>query len=371
MVLVGLANATTLQRGVSSPIGPENHPDFVEAYRIKLENKVDGLIAVSNDEGASWTRIGKVLYPTEKVSQHGYAAAAWVAPGRVSATAVNAIHIKTGSAETSRAIFSLMPKEMLQPPDKYRSFLSPNSSIYTDIPGGTAIFGGGYAPFVGNIVMVSAPAKPVLQMAEGYQPKVYDTYYILVDKPVAYPKEIVIENRFGGPISVKYFSGEDKIIGEVLKPVVGVGRFEGGVFAGPGRIRANHAGVIDISASPIGSVGGFQIVPALHGNSMNYVKKMTQWMVIGPPSVSDPSIEGMAPFYKYFIQPNYRVDDLEAANWEDRLLYRFLVQVKYKGEDEWQAMPIFSLRRSSPLPWWANSALDKVTHFRILFPILI
>jgi hypothetical protein len=159
------------------------------------------------------------------------------------------------------------------------------------------------------------------------------------------------------------------MIGEVLRPVVGIGRFEGGTFAGPGRIRANHSGVIDVSAATNGSVGGFQIVPALHGSNMNYVKKMTQWMVIGPVRVDDPSLEGMAPFFRYFIHPSYRSDDLQQANWEKRLLDRFLVQVKYEGEDKWQPMPIYALDRKAPLPGWAGSAFEKVSYFRILFPV--
>jgi hypothetical protein len=366
--LFGSAHATTLKRGISPSISRENHPDFMEAYRIRLENKVDGVIEISDDEGNSWFTVGKVLYPSEKVNENGYAAAAWVSAGRVAATAVNAIHIKTGAADDARTIFSILPNEMQKPPDKYRSFLSPDSSIYTDIPGGTAIFGGGYSPFVGNIVMLSAPGKPVIPLPQDYIPQVDDVFYVFVDRPVEYPREMVMENRFGGRIYLKYFSGEEKLIGEVFKPIAGIGRFEGSIFTGPGRIRANHAGVIDVSVSPVGSLGGFQIVPALHGTDMRYVNKMTQWMVIGPPDAADPSIEGMAPFYRYFIRPSYRQDDLEAKDWEDRLLDRFLVEVKYKDDEIWQPMPIFALSRKS-LPYWTHSALDKVTHLRFLFPI--
>lgn len=347
----------------------ENPPVFEEAYRIRIENQKDGRIEVSEDSGRTWQQVGKVLYPSQKVSTFGYQAAAWVRPGRISASAVNAIHIKTGSAEVERTIFSLLPKDFLRPPSKYRSFLSPNSSIYTDIPAGTSIFGGGFSPFVGNLVMLSKPAEPVIIMPEGYVPEVGDTYIILVDKPIKYPLEIVFENRFGGQITMSYYPSEEAVIGEVLMPVVGVGRFEGSKYVDPGRIRANHAGVIDVSCSPIGSWGGFQIVPALHGQEMKYVRKMTQWMVIGPVDASDPSIEGMAPFFKYFIQPNYRADDLEAIDWRDKLLSRYLVQVKYKGSDEWEPMPVYAMDRTFRLPRWASSAFDKISHFRILFPV--
>ncbi|MFC1571106.1 hypothetical protein ACFL31_00975 [Candidatus Margulisiibacteriota bacterium] len=347
--------------------------DFAEAYRIRLENVVGGTIEVSADGGATWQAVGQVLYPTEKVSERGYAAAKWVGEGRVAASAVNAIHIKTGPKDWDRTIFSILPKEFLQPPKVYKSFLSPNSSIYTDIPAGTSIFGGGFSPYVGNMVMLSAPAQPVTPLPRDYVPKIDDVLYVIVDRPVKYPREIVFENRFGGQITVKYFSGEPKkVIGEVKRPVVGIGRFPGSRYAAPGRIRANHAGVIDISTSPIGSVGGFQIVPAAHGEDMGYVREATQWMVIGAASVEDPSLEGLAPFYKYFIQPNYRLSDLEDEDWYNRLLQRFLVEVKYVGDDAWYPMPVheindFYLRRN--IPRWANSALRGISHFRVLFPI--
>ncbi|MFC1540760.1 hypothetical protein ACFL1W_00580 [Candidatus Margulisiibacteriota bacterium] len=369
VVFCSAAGATTLERGVSSSIAYENLPDFEEVYRIRIENKVNGSIEASSDAGESWQSVGRVLYPTDKVSKNGYSASKWMAEGRVVATSVNAIHIKSGSAEVTRTIFSLLPKEMLQPPKRYRSYISPNSSIYTDIAAGTGIFGGGLAPFVGNVVLVSQPGLPILPLDADYVPAIGDTFYILVDRPLDMPKEIVLENRFGGRISISYFSGDEKVIGQVLRPVSGVGRFEGSKFVDPGRIRANHAGVIDISVSPLGKLGGFQIVPALHGSEMTYLRRMTQWMVIGPARADDPSLEGMAPFYKFFIQPNYRPDDLEGEDWEERLLSRYLVDVKYEGGEEWQPMPVYALQRSFPLPYWADRVFDKVSHIRILFPV--
>jgi hypothetical protein len=363
------ASATTLQRGISEAIRAENPPYFEEIYQIKISNTAGGTIEVSNDLGWTWQPVGKVIYPTTRVSQAGFAAARWVGPGRVAATAVNAIHLKVGSAESERTIFSLLPREFQKAPNRYRSFLSPDSSIYTDIPAGTAIFGGGWAPFVGNSVMVAQPGLKLNSLPEYYRPQVGDIIYILVDRAIDNPKEMVLENRFGGRITLKYFSGVEKVIGEVLQPVQGVGRFEGSLYAGSGRIRANHPGVIDVAASATGALGGFQIVPALHGEDMGYVRERTQWMVIGPAEAEDPSLEGMAPFFKYFLQPNYRPDDIMAADWEAKLLDRFLVQVRFNGSDQWQPMPTFALRRDFPLPAWANNALAKVSHFRILFPI--
>ena len=361
--------ATTLDRGVSPAIKYENKPNFKEVFRIKIENRGGGTIEVSEDEGESWKPVGQVLFPTEKVSAGGFAAARWMSAGRVVATAVNAIHIKTGESGTSKTVFSVLPRDFLKPPAKYKSFLSPDSSIYTDIAAGEGIFGGGYSPFVGNNVLVSRPGVAVGTIPKDYVPAAGDKFYILVDRPTFYPKELTFENRFGGRVMVTYFSGGERIVGEVLRPVVGIGRFEGTEYIDPGRIRANHPGVIDISVSPRGSIGGFQIVPALHGDDLEYVKTATQWMVIGPSRASDPSLEGMAPFFKFFIRPSYSPSDLEDENWDKKLAERFLVEVKYSGQDKWNPMPIFSLRKGEPLPEWANTALKNVTHFRILFPV--
>ncbi len=183
---------------------------------------------------------------------------------------------------------------------------------------------------------------------------------------------MVFENRFGGKISITYFNGVEKVIGEVLKPVVGVGRFEGSKYASVGRIRANHAGVIDVSTSILGKVGGFQIVPSVHGTGMEYVKATTQWMVIGPPDINDPAYEGKAPFFKYFLRPAYASSDLEGEDWEKKLLERFLVEVKVKGKEGWQPMPVYEFDEyylTGDVPPWSNTALSNITHLRILFPI--
>ena len=357
----------------SSPIDYENNPKFEEILRIKIWNHPGGSVEVSSDEGKAWEQAGKVIYPTVKTNPEGYAASRWVADGKVAATAVNAIHIKTstGSDETG-IIFSLLPKEFLRKPKAYRSYLSPDSSIYTDIPAGESIFGGGFSPFVGNIVMLSRPAVPVIPIPRGYVPAVGDKIYIIVDRPVDYPKEMVFENRSGGAVSITYFNGISRTIGQVLRPVTGIGRFEGTKYAGVGRIRADHAGVIDVSTSGLGEIGGFQIIPSQHSSNLKYTEVSSQWMVIGPANSSE-AFEGKAPFFKYFIRPSYAQDDLESEDWENRLLKRFLVEVKLKGSDRWQPMPVLEFDGyylTGGLTVWANTVLSNITHLRILFPIL-
>ena len=372
LLLVGSsAYGTTLDHGPSKEVLEENNPKMLEMYRIRIWNDVQGTIEVSQNEGISWETAGKVIRPTIKVSRDGYTASKWVDFGRVAATAVNAIHINVGhNDEKDRGIiFSIIPKEFLIPPGKdYYSYMSPDSSIQTDIPAGDTIFGGGFSPFVGNKVFLYREGiRNTLEAS--YVPKAGDIIEILVERPVWYPVEMRFENRFGGLITLKYPNGEEKYIGQVLKPIVGVGRFLGTTYADTGRIRANHAGVICVSTSRIGELAGFQIIPANHGMSSEMVnaRVLTQWMVISPISALDPSIEGVAPFFSSYIQPRYREDDLDHVDWYDRILKRFLVQVRIKNGD-WQTMPHYSLYLDKPLPGWANNALQDVTHIRILFP---
>lgn len=354
----------------ASSLDYENNPRFEELYRIKIWNLPGGTVEVSSDEGKNWEPVGKVVYPTVRTNSESYAASRWVPDGKVAATAVNAIHVKVSTEATtgSGVTFSILPKEFLKPPSNYKSYLSPDSSIYTDIPAGEGVFGGGFSPFVGNIVMLSRPGYQVVPWPKGYPPQIGDKIYIIVDRPVDYPREITFENRFGGKVTLTYFSGDEKLIGEVLRPVVGIGRFDGTRYASVGRIRANHAGVIDVSTSNLGRIGGFQIVPAQHGSDIGYVRTATQWMVIG----ADRSLEGKAPFFKYFIKPAYGKDDLEAEDWDKKLLDRFLVEVKLKGSSQWQPMPVWEFEEfdlSGDLPDWANTVFEKVSHFRFLFPV--
>ena len=347
---------------------------FKEAYRIKVWNTAGGTVEVSTDCGKNWEPVGKVIAPTSKTNNNSYAAARWVPDGQVAATSVNAVHIKTTAEADGRGvIFSLLPKEFYDPPRGYRSYFSPDASIYTDIPAGTSIFGGEYAPFVGNQVMVHRAGYVYQPIPAGYIPWLGDKIYIVVEVPVDYPKEIDFENWKGGRVTAKYFSGQDKELGTVVFPVKGIGRFEGSKYASAGRIRANHAGVIDVSTSPQGSLGGFQIVPSNHAYNLKYTWGTPQWLVVAPVS-GEASLEGTAPLFRAFIKPDYLAGDILKDNWQARLLDRFLVQVKLKDDPsgKWQPMPVCEFPPyylTGGVPKKLNSILSNVAEIRILFPI--
>ncbi|MFH1710623.1 MAG: hypothetical protein ABH860_06145 [bacterium] len=357
--------------GISESIAPENRPMMMEMYRIRITNAAGGTIEVSENKGQAWTTLGHVILPTKYVSDQGYTASKWIDDGNTAAAAVNAIHIKTdyNLKDDKGVIFSLVPKEYYSDDPTKRA--SQEAAVYTDIKAGHSLFGGGYSPFVGNKVLTYDAAGNLYPINSGYIPKISDVLVIIVERPVRYPKEIVFENRFGGLITIKYLDGEKRYIGQVLRPVEGVGRFLGSEYADVGRIRANHAGVICVATSPLGQIGGFQIIPAGHGMSKEMItaRTLTQWMVIGPVNALDPSFEGMAPFFKYFLQPRYSENDIEYPDWKKRLLERFLVEVKYKDKEGWQTMPVHYMTLNRSLPRWAGTAMENVSHIRILFPM--
>ncbi len=337
----------------------------LEIGRIEVVNQKDGLVRISYDQGQNWKIAGKVLYPTDKINKKGFTAGNWVGSGEVAAVSVNAIHIKTGEYNQRPGIFSLLPKEFAEKPRNYNSFLSPNSSITTNIPAGKEIFGSSCAPMVGSQVLVNGK-----RFADEYVPKVGDIFTIIVDRPSAYPKEIIFENKFGGKVEEVWLNGSRKIIGQVFKPVLGVGRFPGTLYASCGRIRANHPGVIDISTSPLGEVGGFQIIPFEHAESdeMVYSKTKTQWMVIGPVSFEGQNIAGSAPLFKYFIYPSFDAKSLSSAKWKEEFLSRFLVEYKGEKDKAWKPLKVQVVELDKELPPWAGDAFKNATYFRILFP---
>ena len=350
---------------------PPQPPETVEVCRVRIVNQVGGEIAVSQDAGKTWERIGSVTQPAQNVDRKAYTAAKWAKIGTVAATAVNAIHIKTDqNAEEDRGVvFSLLPKEFGQQVGA-PSYVSLPSSIITDLPAGTEIFGGRFSPFVGSPVMLEKE-DTLSPIPAGYMPAVGDRLVIIAQQPKSYPCSMVFENRFAGLITLANCDGTTRLIGQVLKPVAGVGRFSGALYTGIGRIRANHSGVIDVSVSPLGSIGGFQIIPSGHAMSPEMVKARTstQWMVVGPVCVTDQSFEGLAPLFFGYLRPVYDTADLYADDWEARMLSRFLVEAK-SDDGDWGPVPVFELdpNMNKPLPDWANSALEKVSAFRILFP---
>ncbi len=368
------ARATTLDHGPSAPVQPENDLQTVEIGRVRLHNIKNGEIEGSRDEGRTWSVIGHILIPCARVNVLGFNASKYGGQGTIVATAVNALHLKSGQnqKEGRGIIWSLAPLAETQAgKNSLQQEIAPQSAAYTDMPGGTGLFGGPFTPFVGNPLFLDNDRNNVLlPLPEGYVPKLGDSWVWQVRRPKRYPREIIFENRFGGLITIQYRGEEPRVIGTVLRPVVGIGRFVGSFFADAGRLRANHEGVIDISTSPRGAVGSFQIVPANHAMSeeTHYIRELTQWMVVGPVSATDPSYENTAPLFARFLRPRFEEGDWRNPDTIEGLAGRFYFDIQLRGKSTWQPMPPFWILANKPLPNWANTALENVGKIRINFP---
>lgn len=357
---------------------------YHEDLRLEITNQVGAVVRVSRDGGESWVSVGKVTREAARVNPKAFRAASWVPDSSVSATAVNAVHIKIANNAEGRAIgLSLIPQGPIE------GNAEPQASVALDSEQATGIFGG-LGPTVGSPVRLwrEGAWQP---LPADYTPRPGDRWLIQRMVPDRALRYVDLENVFGGRITVTYRDGGQEVVGHVLTPVTGIGRFEGTRYAAPGRIRANHAGVLDVSTSPWGLVGGFQVIPWDHANDpeMDYVRTNRQWLVVGPVDMAQGSWEGKPPLFWGTLYPSYRQDDLEAGDWAERLLSRALVLCRRGGD--WEPLPRIAFSHAAelksprpkegvwliwepasgyaPLPAAAASALADVRAFRISLPL--
>ncbi|MCD6362898.1 MAG: hypothetical protein J7M13_02700 [Synergistetes bacterium] len=302
-------------------------------FIIEVENELRGKIIIA--ENGREIYCGRVLKPAEEYNARPFTASKWGKIDRVVASAVNAIHILR-----KEGLISILPLK------SYSSGARFKSSILTDIPPQYTIFGGGYSPFVGSKV-ICKPRKGIPEKIE-----------IVVSKERSKIVELIFQNFVGGKIIAVYVSGEKRIIGRVIKPVKGVGRFTGSKFTGIGRVRANHPGVICISTSPMGKIGGFQIIPYKHSLSKEMLKiawGLTQWMIVD-------FAPGKYPLFESAILPNWNPRALKSRSWKELLLRRTLVMVKFRDDPYWRFLP--------PITGRKDHALESLNSVKLFLPII-
>lgn len=291
-----------------------------ERARVRIVNRYFGAIAISRDEGRTWTRIGKVLRPVHDtlhpIQDREFTAADWAPVGSVAATAVNALHLKVSQDEPHATVFSVLPHELATsgPAGSYRDS---EASILTDVPAGTGIFGAEAAPRVGDALMLERPLSGRLEpWPEGRAPKIGDRVVLRLFQPVVAGGVLEIENRWGGPVTWTV-DGVRRVVARVYRPLAGSGRFGGTVYQGPGKVRANHPGVLCVSTSPHGVLGGFQVVPCFHANdpALVYVQSTTAYLVVGPANLDDPALEGLEPLYLGTFRPGDQVEARVDGAW--------------------------------------------------------
>ncbi len=340
---------------------PPTFPAFAQAetHRIRVVNSVDGAIQVSDDGGRIWHLIGRVTAPATE-SLMGYSAAGYAKPATVAATAVHGLRIRVGDSGTpDPLLINILPREFAQTPKLFGGHVSGLSGIYTTIPVGTSIFRG-LSPLVGNPVYLEHDMGSDLQpLPVGYLPKDGDILEIVVLSPENPLKEVDFDNHAGGDVRVTYADGTTSVLTHVVKPVVGVGRYDGCSYTGVGAINTNHDGVITISTAPVSTSplfegigperrGGFQIQPAFH-NAQGDGAGAPSVLVIGSRKRPDaPEMEGRPPlFYGYF--------DLAWSLSEPQHSWRTEVQ---RNHSKWEPIP--TLIGSRPL------AMADVTALRLI-----
>jgi hypothetical protein len=319
-------------------------------YEIRVPFEAGGRVTSHLPDGREFD-LGGVEKLPEQTRWPSYTASAWGKPGAVTASAVNAVHILISVEDGKGRTMSVIPKETIAPA------AGAGASIVLGAKAGTGFFGA-WAPPVGTKITVSGDLE-IRPLESGRLPEQGETLVFSVyEADIPYMAEF--ENRPGGKVTAWSQSGAE-VIARVIRPVAGTGRFEGTLFQDPGRIRASHSGVIDVSTSPRGEIGGFQIIPwdhALSSKEMQGAWSMTQWMIIAHPDGKS-MLGGTAPLFAGGLVPGTSEGE---ELWDLWSTYgRKPLVLARIGGGEWGKLPLSSGR--------ADSALKEVTHLRIYFPI--
>lgn len=312
----------------------------VETHRIRIVNSVDGAIQLSSDKGQTWHLIGRVTAPATQ-SLMGYSASGYAQPGTVAATAVHGIRIRVGDLDTpDPLLINIIPREFAQTPSLFGGHISGQSGIYTTIPVGTSIFRE-FSPLVGNPIFLAGGLDTEMRpLPLNYLPHEGDVLIIQVLAPVNPLKEVFFGNVLGGDVRATFADGTTKLLTHVVKPVTGVGRYDGCSYTGVGAINTNHDGVITLSTAPVTTSslfegtgperrGGFQIQPAYHNAAGDGAGAASVLVIGSRKKPAAPEMEGTPPlFYGYF--------DLAWGKDEPAHSWRAEVQRK---RGSWQPMP--------------------------------
>ena len=328
-----------------------SHAEPKLLYQVKVPLSVGASVMALLPDGRE-VLLGKVLALPEKSRWPSYTASSWGKPGTVTASAVNAIHLLVSIEKGGGRTISLVPHVTVAPA------AGPGASVVIETKAGTGLFGA-WAPPIGTPVSIQSMNGTARSLSNLPIPQEGETLVFDI-RTEHIPYFVEFENRPGGRVMAWSENGGD-LIARVLKPVQGVGRFEGTLFQEKGRIRASHAGVVDVSTSPYGTVGGFQIIPwdhALKSKEMQGVWQMTQWMILVPTDGKS-KLGGTQPLFGGGLIPgNTEGEEL----WDFWSTYgrRPLVLCRLNG-GEWKKLPEVAGR--------VDDGIKEITHLRIYFPV--
>lgn len=296
--------------------------------------------------------VGKVHALPTTTRYPSYTASAWGVPGHVCATAVNAIHMLVSIENNKGRTLSIIPQETIAPA------AGAGASIIVTSKAGYGPFGA-WAPKVGTQILIQKKGSTSEKILSLNTIPQEGDILILRTKNVPLPYMAEIENHPGGRVFLWDKNGY-RVVAKVIKPVGGVGRFEGTLFQRICALRANHSGVIDISTSNYGDIGGFQIIPwehAISSKEMQAVWDLTQWLVIGHQDGKS-KLGGTYPLFKFGFttgpSSNERLWDVWSTYGR-----KSLILFRING-GEWQ--------RISNITGKNDKALKRVTHIRLYYP---
>lgn len=326
-------------------------------FEIRAEMKPGAPVTVTTAAGLE-REIGRVVKIPTTTRFPSYTASAWSKPGTVCASAVNAVHMVLEVKDGKGRTMSLIPAETIAPA------AGAGASLVISSTAGEGPFGA-WAPPVGSQVFIERGGKTEelgsfnAPGGKHYTPKPGDVLIIKAEEFDDLPYMVDIENRPGGRVIGWYKHGYE-LLARVIKPVGGTGRFEGTLFQRTGAIRANHSGVIDVSTSPRGVIGGFQIIPwdhAISSKEMQNVWNMTQWLVLGPADGRS-NMGGSVPLFKEGFVPGPAAGE---EMWDVWSTYgrKSLVLPRYDN-GKWQR-----LKRADGK---SMDALKSITELRLYYP---
>ncbi len=380
---VGPLRQTAAQEG--APIVPAG---YVELHRLRVTNKPDGAVQVSADGGKTWRLLGRVLIAAS-TAKEGYIAAEYAETGTVAAVAVHGIRIRTSPPDSrlhAPRIVSLDPREYVAAANNtankgYGGHRPGSAGIFLDIPAGVSVFCE-LAPQVGNrVYLESSTTGRLSPLPADFKPSgAGDILVIPVIAPADSLTQVVFENKEGGAVTATFAGGAIRRLTTVVKPVRGVGRFDGTAYTGVGRLNTAHTGVITVSTAPVDSKlpegegperrGGFQISPVWH-NARTEEAGAPMVMVVGSPGPERKrELEGTAPLFKEAIGLGWG-SDADATG---------IVDCSIDG-GPWEPLPPIVGARLDAFTgpgltrWWKAKGIKRtakqgVTAFRLRLPVL-
>jgi hypothetical protein len=282
--------------------------------------------------------MGKIRAIPTKSRHPGFTASKYGLGGQIIASAANAHHIQISVEDGAGRTMSLIPSQTFAVAPGY------GTSFIVEGVGGSGLWGQ-YAPYVSSpVYIINKAGMAVLfnsiqlfQFATAVEIRVYRPY-----EDIEY---LDIENREGGK-ALYHDANGDHDFAVVERGVTGTGRFEGTLYQGLGRVRANHPGVICISTCRKSEIGGFQIVPLSHTYSkeLQKTRNMSQYIVLRGLDFED--LTGQPPFFRGWVRPgDVDVDD-SRTGW-----------VVGRINGDWQELPDVS--------GLTESTLTRVEAFRI------